>query len=151
MVVIETTVPDDHQTLRDKQGILPTITESDVRDALRDLAKDSGLANEGMADEVDDMHFNEIMETLKNCFAGLKTPLEAKKLTGESSTPENTSIHDDNELLISIDSNKSQASGDLEVSGNAEPRSSPSISVKALQVMDIIQTKRRAKQIEKIK
>jgi hypothetical protein len=141
---------DDKQPLRDKHGILPTITEDDVRDALRDLAKEPGFSNEGMTDEVDTVFFNEIMETLKNCFAGLKYPYEARKLTGESVTPElSPAISNDDELLISIGGEyKNQAAGDQ--CGNGETRSNPTVSMKALQVMDIIQTKRRAKQIEKM-
>lgn len=141
LVAVETT-QDDKQihpgTLRDKQGILPTITEEDVRDALRSLAQDPGFANEGLTDDVDSSQFNEIMETLKECFSGQRSRSNTRKLTGESSEPGTN----DNDLLISLESDKNIVF--------SEGKTDPVIGVRALQVMDIIQTKRRAKQIEKM-
>lgn len=125
--------------MRDKQGILPTITVEDVRDALRCLAQDPGFANEGMTDDVDSTQFNEIMETLKDCFSGQRSRSNTRKMTGESNEPGTN----DNDLLISLEGDKGIAFGE-----GAKPN--PSVGVRALQVMDIIQTKRRAKQIEKM-
>jgi len=145
VVTMETSHDDKeehHGTLRDKQGILPTITEEDVRDALRSLAQDPGFANEGMTDDVDSVEFNEIMETLKDCFSGQRSRSNTRKHTGESSGPGEPGFND-NDLLISLEGEKNP----VFVEGS---KADPSVGVKALQVMDIIQTKRRAKQIEKM-
>ncbi|KAK3709928.1 hypothetical protein QZH41_020044 [Actinostola sp. cb2023] len=144
LVAMVTPVLDDKPphlgTLRDKQGILPTITEDDVRDALRSLAQDPGFANEGMSDDVDSVEFNEIMETLKDCFSGQRSRSNTRKLTGESVGEPGSS---DDDLLISIE-------GDTNVVFSDGVKTDPAVGVKALQVMDVIQTKRRAKQIEKM-